>query len=104
MKAGSLILQKSYYSMPIILIGFDMNLYSIVKVGSQTIVLMTFTLTATFLAAYILGKVLKIDKNTNILVGVGTAICGGSAIAATAPVINANDDEYSKFYLHHFFI
>jgi len=95
-ESGISFTSKKLLQYAIILIGFDMNLYSIVKVGRQTIVLMAFTLTVTFFTAYILGKVLKIDKNTNILVGVGTAICGGSAIAATAPVINANDDDIAS--------
>ena len=84
---------KKLLQYSIILLGFDMNLFSVVKVGSQTFVLMAFTLTATFLTAFVAGRVLKLDGNTKILIGVGTAICGGSAIAATAPVIHADDDE-----------
>ncbi len=80
----------------IILLGFDMNLFNVFKVGSQTIILMIFTLTATFLTAFIAGKLLKVDKKTNILIGVGTAICGGSAIAATAPVIQADDEDVAR--------
>lgn len=80
----------------IILLGFDMNLFNVFKVGSQTISLMIFTLTTTFLTAFIVGKLLKMDSNTNILIGVGTAICGGSAIAATAPVIHADDEEVAS--------
>jgi|LSQX01.3.fsa_nt_gb uncharacterized integral membrane protein (TIGR00698 family) len=77
----------------IILLGFDMNLFNVVKVGRQTLMLMCFTLTAAFAAAFITGKLLKIDCKTATLIGVGTSICGGSAIAATAPVIKANDEE-----------
>lgn len=87
---------KKILQYSIILLGFGMNLYVILDVGTQTIALMAFTLTATFLTAYLLGKALKIDKNTNILIGVGTAICGGSAIAATAPVIRARDEEVAQ--------
>ena len=57
---------------------------------------MVFTLASTFLAAFLFGKLLKIDSNTNVLIGVGTAICGGSAIAATAPVIRAKDEEVAR--------
>ncbi len=77
----------------IILLGIDMNLFSVFKTGKQTLVLMAFTLTAAFLTAYFAGKLLKLDGNTKTLIGVGSAICGGSAIAATAPVIHANDEE-----------
>lgn len=84
---------KKLLQYSIILLGFDMNLFHIIKVGSQTIILMVFTLTASFLTAYILGRLLKVEGKTNILIGVGTAICGGSAIAAAAPVIDADDKD-----------
>ncbi|MDP4153579.1 MAG: YeiH family protein [Bacillota bacterium] len=87
---------KKLLQYSIILLGFDMNLYNIFKVGSQTLILMAFTLTAAFVTAYIAGKLLKLDGNIKTLIGVGTAICGGSAIAATAPVINADDDEVAQ--------
>ncbi len=84
---------KKLLQYSIILLGFGMNLYSVFRAGAQTLVLMAFTLTAAFLAAYFFGRLLKIDGNTKTLIGVGTAICGGSAIAATAPVIHADDEE-----------
>ena len=87
---------KKLLQYSIILLGFDMNLFNVFRVGSQTIILMAFTLTATFLAAFFIGKLLKIAQNTNILIGVGTAICGGSAIAATAPVIHADDEDVAR--------
>lgn len=87
---------KKLLQYSIILLGFDMNLFNVFRVGSQTIVLMIFTLTVAFLTAFFVGKLLKVDKNTNILIGVGTAICGGSAIAATAPVIHADDEDVAR--------
>ncbi|MCY1714771.1 YeiH family protein [Caproiciproducens galactitolivorans] len=84
---------KKLLQYSIILLGFDMNLFNVFKVGKQTLVLMAFTLTAAFLTAYIAGKLLKLDGNVKTLIGVGSAICGGSAIAATAPVIHADDEE-----------
>ncbi|WMJ77962.1 MULTISPECIES: YeiH family protein [unclassified Sedimentibacter] len=84
---------KKMLQYSIILLGFNMNLFNVFSVGKQTLSLMAFTLTAAFLTAYIAGKSLSVQKNTNILIGVGTAICGGSAIAATAPVIRARDEE-----------
>lgn len=95
-QAGVTYSSKKLLQYSIILLGFGMNLFVVFEVGSQTIVLMLFTLTATFLTAYLCGKVLKVEKNTNILIGVGTAICGGSAIAATAPVIQADDEEVAR--------
>ncbi len=87
---------KKILQYSIILLGFGMNLYVILDVGTQTLALMAFTLTATFLTAFLLGKALHIERNTNVLIGVGTAICGGSAIAATAPVIRARDEEVAQ--------
>lgn len=84
---------KKLLQYSIILLGFDMNLFNVFKVGKQTLILMCFTLTVTFLTAYFVGKLLKIDGNTKTLIGVGSCICGGSAIAATAPVIHATDEE-----------
>jgi len=84
---------KKVLQYSIILLGFDMNLYQVFHTGKQTLVLMAFTLTAAFGTAFVCGKLLKLDSTTTILIGVGSAICGGSAIAAAAPVIHANDEE-----------
>ncbi len=83
---------KKLLQLSIILLGFEMNLFRVIEVGSQSLIVMLFTLSAAFITAYFVGKFLKINDKMTILVGVGTAICGGSAIAATAPVIEADDD------------
>jgi len=85
---GKKILQYS-----IILLGFEMNLFHVMEVGSQSLYVMVFTLLTAFGVAYSVGKLLKLDKDTTILIGAGTAICGGSAIAAVAPVIGAKDQD-----------
>lgn len=87
---------KKILQYSIILLGFDMNLFQVLKTGKETLILLLFTLTAAFLTAFVAGKVLKVDSNTNILIGVGSAICGGSAIAAAAPVIKAKDEEIAQ--------
>ncbi len=84
---------KKLLQYSIILLGFDMNLYSVFRVGGQTLLLMCFTLMAAFLTAFIAGKLLKLDGKVATLIGVGTSICGGSAIAETASVIRADDEE-----------
>ena len=83
---------KKLLQLSIILLGFEMNLFRVIEVGSQSLVVMAFTLSAAFLTAFFVGKFLKVNDKMTILVGVGTAICGGSAIAATAPVIEADDE------------
>ncbi len=84
---------KKLLQYSIILLGFQMNLYNVIKVGGQSLFVMIFTLSAAFLTAFFVGKALKIKGDTTILIGVGTSICGGSAIAATAPVISAKDED-----------
>ena len=84
---------KKILQFAVILLGFEMNLFNIIEVGGQSLFVMLFTLSAAFLTAYLVGKALKIKPNTTILIGVGTSICGGSAIAATAPVIKAEDED-----------
>jgi uncharacterized integral membrane protein (TIGR00698 family) len=84
---------KKILQASIILLGFEMNLARVFAVGSQSLYIMFFTLSAAFITAWLVGRHLKLEGNTSILIGVGTAICGGSAIAATAPVISANDKD-----------
>ena len=68
-------------------LGFGMNLERALEAGSQGILFTIITIGITLLLGYILGKALKIDNNTTTLLSSGTAICGGSAIAAIAPII-----------------
>lgn len=87
---------KKILQWSIILLGFEMNLFNVIKVGGQSLLVMIFTLTSSFLTAYFIGKAMKIEAKTTTLIGVGTSICGGSAIAATAPVIQADDEEVAQ--------
>jgi uncharacterized integral membrane protein (TIGR00698 family) len=88
---GRKILQYS-----IILLGFDMNINRVLAVGGQSLFVMLFTLAAAFLVAFFMSRFLQIQGNTGILIGVGTSICGGSAIAAAAPVLGAKDEEVAQ--------
>lgn len=92
-EAGILFTGKKILQYSIILLGFEMNLYNVLQVGAQSVSVMLTTLTTSFLTAYVVGRALKLDRNTTTLIGAGTAICGGSAIAAVAPVIGAKDKE-----------
>ena len=73
-----------------------MNMGNIIKVGSQSLLVLVFTLSASFITAYLVSKVLRLPSGIAVLIGVGTSICGGSAIAATAPVIKADDDDVAQ--------
>ena len=80
----------------VVLLGFGMDLGVIFQTGKQSLPIIICTITASLIIAWIMRKVLKVPSNTSILVGVGSSICGGSAIAATAPVIDADDDEIAQ--------
>ncbi|MFA0815178.1 MAG: YeiH family protein [Anaerofustis sp.] len=84
---------KKILQYAIILLGFEMNLYYVFAVGADSLAIIISTLTTSFLVAFFASKALRIDGKIATLVGVGTSICGGSAIAATAPVIGASDEE-----------
>ena len=80
----------------VVLLGFGMNLGVILQTGRQSLPIIISTISTSLLIAWLLRKVLNVPSNTSILVGVGSSICGGSAIAATAPVIDADDTEVAQ--------
>lgn len=84
---------KKILQYAVILLGFGMNLSSILKTGQQSLPIIISTIATSLIVAYILFRTMKIPSNIAILVGVGSSICGGSAIAATAPIIEADDGE-----------
>jgi len=76
-------------------LGFGMNLQKVVEAGRSGILFTLATIIGTLLAGYALGRVLRVSSGTAHLISSGTAICGGSAIAAVGPVIGATDEEMS---------
>jgi len=94
--AGIRFTSKKILQYSIILLGFEMNMGNVIKVGVQSLFVMLFTLSASFITAFIVSRALKIPSDTAVLIGVGTSICGGSAIAATAPVIKAKDEDVAQ--------
>ena len=80
----------------VVFLGFGMNLGVILQTGKQSLPIIICTITTSLMIAWIMKKALKVPANTSILVGIGSSICGGSAIAATAPVIAADDDEIAQ--------
>jgi uncharacterized integral membrane protein (TIGR00698 family) len=79
----------------VILLGFGMNLEAIVKAGREGILFTIATIFGTLALGYLAGRFLVVPNKTSTLLSSGTAICGGSAIAAVGPVINAEHDEMS---------
>ncbi|MBB4803872.1 putative integral membrane protein (TIGR00698 family) [Flavobacterium nitrogenifigens] len=76
-------------------LGFGMNANSALSAGKEGFVLTIFSIFSTLLFGFLLGKWLKTDKKTSHLISCGTAICGGSAIAAITPVIKSNENQTS---------
>ena len=80
----------------VVLLGFGMNLGVIMKTGKQSLPIIICTISTSLIIAWLLRRIINVPSNTAILVGVGSSICGGSAIAATAPVIDADDTEVAQ--------
>lgn len=79
----------------VIMLGFGMNLAVVLKAGASGALFAVGSISATFILGYFLGKWLKIPIKASALISAGTAICGGSAIAAVSSVINAAESEIS---------
>jgi len=76
-------------------LGFGMNLAALVAAGRQGVGFTAATIFGTLLLGFALGKVLKMSGHTAHLISSGTAICGGSAIAAVGPILDASEEEMS---------
>ncbi|MFA9377618.1 MAG: YeiH family protein [Lachnotalea sp.] len=87
---------KKVLQYAVILLGFGLNLSVVFETGKQSLPIIISTITTSLVIAFVLHKALHIPSNISTLVGVGSSICGGSAIAATAPVIDADDAEVAQ--------
>lgn len=96
MKTGITFTSKKILQYAVIILGFSLNIKTVVSVGSQSLPIITSTIATSLIVSFILCKVMKMDKNVSTLVGVGSSICGGSAVAATAPVIDASDEDIAR--------
>ena len=89
-KATTILLQLS-----VIGLGFGMNVNSALSAGKEGFVFTVASIFSTLILGFFIGKWLKIEKKTSHLISCGTAICGGSAIAAIAPVIKSDEKQTS---------
>lgn len=87
---------KKILQWAVILLGFGLDFGVILRTGKQSLPIIVCTISTSLIVAFILCKVMKIPSKISTLIGVGSSICGGSAIAATAPVIDANDEEVAQ--------
>lgn len=95
-KSGINFTSKKILQYAVILLGFGLNLSVVLETGKQSLPIIISTITASLVIAYVLYKAIHIPANISTLIGVGSSICGGSAIAATAPVIDADDEEVAQ--------
>ena len=82
---------KKILKFAIILLGASLNISTVLRVGRFALTVMVFTLATCFGLGYVIGRALGLNWKTSSLINAGTGICGGSAIAAIAPVIEASD-------------
>ena len=95
-ESGVKFTSKKVLQWAVILLGFGMNLTVIVQTGKQSLPIIISTIATSLVIAYLLHRLMHIPGKISTLVGVGSSICGGSAIAATAPVIDADDEEVAQ--------
>ena len=86
--AARILLQVS-----VVALGFGMNLHEIVKAGRSGFIYTALGISFSLIVGLVLGKFLRIGGNASYLITAGTAICGGSAIAAIGPILHADDEE-----------
>lgn len=94
--AGVTFTSKKILQWAVIVLGFGMDLSEVLHQGSRSLPIIVTTIATALILAYIVYRSLHMEKKTSILIGVGSSICGGSAIAATAPVIDATDSEIAQ--------
>ena len=77
----------------VVALGFGMNLHEVLKAGRSGFIYTALGISFALLAGLALGKLLQVRGNSSFLITAGTAICGGSAIAAVGPILEANEEE-----------
>ena len=87
---------KKILQWAVVLLGFGLNLGVVYQTGMQSLPIIVSTIATSLIIAFVLHKVLHIPGNISTLIGCGSSICGGSAVAATASVIEAEDEEVAQ--------
>lgn len=95
-KPGVSFTSKKILQTAVVLLGFGLNLNVVLQTGQQSLPIIVCTIATSLIVAYALHKLMNIDSNTSTLIGVGSSICGGSAIAATAPIIHSEDEKVAQ--------
>ena len=88
-------LAKLLLQISVIFLGFGMNLHEVIRVGRSGFLYTAISICSAVVLGLLLGKLFKVGAKASYLITLGTAICGGSAIAAIAPITGANEEEIS---------
>lgn len=86
-------IRKFTLNFAVVLFGFGLNIKSVISIGGKGVLQTAISLFVVVFFGFLLAKIFKLEKKLSQLIIFGTAICGGSAIAATSPVIDANDED-----------
>ncbi|HEL1648912.1 putative sulfate exporter family transporter [Streptococcus suis] len=95
-QSGLTFTSKKILQYAVICLGFGLNLSAVLAVGRQSLPIILSTISFALFLAFLMWKWLPISSHLATLIGVGTSICGGSAIAATAPIIQADDEDVAQ--------
>lgn len=90
-KKGITFTSKKLLQLAVIVLGFTLNFKQVLKLGSDSLPIIVMTITTSLIVAYVFAKFFKVPDKIATLIGIGSSICGGSAIAATSSVIDADD-------------
>lgn len=96
LQGGITFTSKKILQYAVVLLGFGLDLSVVLKTGAQSLPIILTTIATSLVIAFVLCRVMHIPGKISTLVGVGSSICGGSAVAATAPVIDADDEEVAQ--------
>lgn len=88
-------LTKYLLQASVVCMGFGMSVHEVIQTGKTGFAITVLSVIVTVVLGIVIGKTLKVDKNTTLLISSGTAICGGSAIAAIAPILDAKNNQIS---------
>jgi len=91
--ADSRALARFLLQASVVALGFGMNLHEVLKAGRNGFLYTALGIAFALLAGFLVGKLLSVRGTTSYLISIGTAICGGSAIAAVGPILQAGEDE-----------
>jgi len=91
--SGTRVAARILLQICVVALGFGMNLHEVVKAGRSGFVYTVIGISFAIVVGLALGKLLQVRGNSSFLITAGTAICGGSAIAAVGPILHADDEE-----------